>query len=64
MGCGSDMGRTAQNVYRQETDTPVKLSFVKSVGEEEYLTHIDPLLRLEDALISGAPLGVCVEGLA
>ncbi len=41
------MGRTTQSLYRTESDSLCRFS---DKGEEGYITDIDPLLRIEDAL--------------
>ncbi|TET90616.1 MAG: hypothetical protein E3J35_05940 [Methanomassiliicoccales archaeon] len=44
------MGRTTQNLYKSKIDTSVTFSAIKGEEEEESITHIDPLQRIEDAL--------------
>lgn len=58
------MGRTTQNLYRLEIDTPVRFSVIKGEEEEKSITYINPLLRIEDALTLGHPLGTHMEGVA
>ena len=58
------MGRNTQNLYRSEIDTSVRFLYIKGEEEEEHITHIDPLRRIEDALIIEYSMRSHSEGIA